>query len=462
MLPDTLTQTLDWLLSAGEASAARAVARRALRICPAEDGSALEQLAWALYRARSFAEAADSSSRALLLNPSSTEGLFIGAVCLNALGRTPEAEGLIRDALARRPDWAAARMTLALFRAIQGHETEAEASFRSLREEFEESDPNHRIATYNLSWFSFRKGLVKIGALEIEQGRQAGLWGSRSHTGQAPRLKPGTDVKGKRILLSGEGGAGDELIAARFARALRNEGAEVVVSSRHGLETLLSRSPGVARAISEGDARREQVDAIVPAMDLATLLEIGDATLSPNPYVLANRQLSEAWASRLDRESGLKIGIRWQGNSSYETDALRTLPFGLLEGLSDVPGIRLYSLQRDQGAEKLRPGSPVIDLAPGLGTWEDTAAAIENLDLVITSCTSVAHLASAMGKAVWVLVPLYCYHIWAPHQELSPWYRNTRVFRQARFGSWHEPIAGVREALRDFSGRRRAARGTDC
>ena len=106
-----------------------------------------------------------------------------------------------------------------------------------------------------------------------------------------------------------------------------------------------------------------------------------------------------------------------------------------------------YSLQKDNDIQELPDG--ISDLKHLLLSWEDTAACIQNLDLVITSCTSIAHLSAAMGKPTWVIVPILPYHVWAYGDEHSPWYqKTTRVFRQKTFGKWDEPFAEVREQLK--------------
>jgi hypothetical protein len=129
---------------------------------------------------------------------------------------------------------------------------------------------------------------------------------------------------------------------------------------------------------------------------------------------------------------------------------MRAIPFKLLEQLTDIEGIDFFSLQRDEGSEELPATSPVFNLGPNLETWEDTAAAITHLDLVISSCTSVPHLSAALGKPTWVISPLSGYYIWATPGDTSPWYPSVRLFRQSTFNDWSTPLASVRQHLIQF------------
>jgi ADP-heptose:LPS heptosyltransferase len=141
------------------------------------------------------------------------------------------------------------------------------------------------------------------------------------------------------------------------------------------------------------------------------------------------------------------VGIRWSGNPKFEHQQFRIFPPEMLIDLhKDNDHIQFYSLQRDNDLRELP--SEIQDLNHILISWEDTAAAIENLDLIITSCTSIAHLASAMGKPTWVIVPILPYHIWAHGDRHSPWYsEQTVVYRQNKFGQWTDTFQQVRDEL---------------
>jgi hypothetical protein len=136
-----------------------------------------------------------------------------------------------------------------------------------------------------------------------------------------------------------------------------------------------------------------------------------------------------------------KIGVAWQGSPGHKKDRQRSFRLAELEPLSRVPGVRLFSLQKGFGAEQLADGScgfPILDLGSGLENLMDTAAAIKALDLVITADTALAHLAGALGAAVWVALPVAADWRWLLGRDDSPWYPTMRLFRQARWGDWRE------------------------
>ena len=143
------------------------------------------------------------------------------------------------------------------------------------------------------------------------------------------------------------------------------------------------------------------------------------------------------WKEILKKTDKLKVGIRWSGSPLFEHQQFRIFPPEKLINLSKYTELEFYSLQRDTDTRELP--DEIFDLQHLIISWEDTAACIHNLDLVITSCTSIAHLSAAMGKPTWVIVPLLPYHIWAYGGDHSPWYqKTTRVFRQIKFGDWTE------------------------
>ncbi|MNL33671.1 hypothetical protein D3C87_1555960 [compost metagenome] len=122
-----------------------------------------------------------------------------------------------------------------------------------------------------------------------------------------------------------------------------------------------------------------------------------------------------------------------------------------METFLNIPNIEVYSLQRDSGVEERPADSKVVDLAPYLTSWEDTAAAIENLDLVISSCTSVPHLAAALGKPVWLFCPLSSYYVWAGPDNGQSWYPQVQLYRQEKFGSWEGTYERIYQDLKKLA-----------
>jgi ADP-heptose:LPS heptosyltransferase len=168
----------------------------------------------------------------------------------------------------------------------------------------------------------------------------------------------------------------------------------------------------------------------------------------PNqPYIFPKDESIDIWKSILNTKKQIKIGIRWSGSPLFEHQQFRLFPAEKIINLyKDNEHIQFYSLQRDTDLRELP--DEISDLQHLIISWEDTVACIQNLDLVITSCTSIAHIASAMGKPTWVIVPLLPYHIWANGDKHSPWYEDsTRVFRQKKFGKWEDTFEEVSAEL---------------
>jgi hypothetical protein len=144
----------------------------------------------------------------------------------------------------------------------------------------------------------------------------------------------------------------------------------------------------------------------------------------------------------------LKVGVRWSGNPEFEHEQHRRFPPELMIGISDIPNTSFYSLQRD---ENCVDGLPFGDMSDQMKTWDDTVNIIADLDLVITSCTSIAHLAGAMGVPTWIVVPIMPYYTWVFPNDTSSWYNSVKLFRQEKYGKWDEPFIKIREELTKLS-----------
>lgn len=303
--------------------------------------------------------------------------------------------------------------------------------------------PNDNRAAFNRGWHYLRRGDFQKGLTLTERGRLEGVYGSKPLKTTKPRWS-GEDVRGKTVLLRLEGGFGDEIVFSRFAKTFAERGARVVLAASDAIVPLLSRVPGVAQAVAYRHISDDLFDYWVPGM--AAPLELGFtyATLPGEPYVAPHAEAVVYW-SNIIKSDKLKVGIRWSGNPKFEHEQHRRFPFDEFLQAVSLPGVQLYSLQRDHDIRDLP--DEVIDLQDKLVSWEDTAAAIANLDLVITSCTSIAHLAAAMGKETWIIIPVLPYYLWALPGEVSPWYKTARLFRQEVFQNWDAPLSGIHRAL---------------
>jgi hypothetical protein len=279
----------------------------------------------------------------------------------------------------------------------------------------------------------------------LEAGRHLNVYGS----GRLNTTKPiwdQSDLTGKYVILNMEGGFGDNFIYLRYATEIWRRGGHAIVCADAQLHSLIYRIPGVEKCITISEVAQTYHDWWIPAFSSSWLFGHTFDNLPKEPYMFSNTNSVEVWKTFLNTEKP-KIGIRWSGNPQFEHQQFRIFPANKLINLyKQHDNLQFYSLQRDDDLRELPEG--IVDLQHLLISWEDTAACIENLDLVITSCTSIAHLASAMGKPTWVITPILPYHIWAYGGDHSPWYQDsTRVFRQTIFGKWDNTFESISEEL---------------
>ena len=177
----------------------------------------------------------------------------------------------------------------------------------------------------------------------------------------------------------------------------------------------------------------------LPAL-FATTVETIPAEI---PYLRAEAGLTEAWKKRLGGAPGLKVGLVWRGNPGQAVNRVRSCPPESLAPLARVPGVSLFSLQKDAG--DLPEG--VTDLGGELGDFADTAAAMSQLDLVISICTSTAHLAGALGRPLWIPLAFAADWRWLQDRDDSPWYPTARLFRQSERGDWRGVMGRIADDL---------------
>ena len=290
---------------------------------------------------------------------------------------------------------------------------------------------------FNRGWFLIQQGKYNEGSQLLESGRFLNVYGS-GHLKTNKPIWRNEDLAGKTVILSLEGGFGDEIIHVRFAKSLAAKGARVLVAADPRISGLFERVDGVSQVIQRDQAMEIEHDFWIPGFSAGWLAGHNLADLPQDPYITPLAESVELWKKIINGDK-IKIGIRWSGNPDFEHQQFRTFSPEYLTALAQHPELQLYSLQRDNDVRELPDN--IVDLQHLLLSWEDTAAAIANLDLVISSCTSVAHLAAAMGKPTWVLTPILPYHTWAyraPENTTSPWYKSVTLYRQTKFADWSE------------------------
>lgn len=313
-------------------------------------------------------------------------------------------------------------LDVALKLAIEGEPDLSEAILR------EQSPDNPRVA-FNLGWHELRHGNLWRGMDLMSAGRVLNVFGSPPLQTTASLFR-GPDPT---ILLRSEGGLGDHIINARFAKELAAHG-RVVLSTHSSLVELLGTIDGVSEAVPDTEPLPPH-DYWVPAMSAPYVLKLEYADLSGAPYLRATpRPLDGAF----------KVGLRWSGNPQFEHEQHRRFDKQLMLDLAQTPGATFYSVQRD---EDLVDDLPFTDLRNELTDWTATASILAGLDLLITSDTSVAHCAAALGVETWVVVPVLPYYVWALPGTRTPWYDRVTLYRQTQYGQWDDVFARLRADL---------------
>jgi hypothetical protein len=314
-----------------------------------------------------------------------------------------------------------------------------------IAEELEKNDPADPRAKFNRGWFLINQGKFQEGFQCLEYGRAINVYGS----GKIKTTKPiwdQSDLKDKTVILSLEGGYGDNFMQSRFAIEIYKRGGTCILNCDKTLHSILSRIEGVKSCITSSQIEMTYHDYWIPGFSASWLFGHTADNFPNQPFITALPDSVELWKNFVNSDK-LKVGIKWSGNPKFEHQQFRIFPSkNLINLCREYKNIQFYSLQKDTDLIELPEN--IIDLNNLLISWEDTAACIANLDLVISSCTSIAHLASSMGKPTFVIVPLLSYHVWAYGDKHSPWYtEKTRVFRQKVFGSWDEPFDEIRSEL---------------
>jgi hypothetical protein len=285
----------------------------------------------------------------------------------------------------------------------------------------------------------------------MNKGRSVGLWGNSPLESTRP-VWNGEDVKGKHVLFYCEAGFGDGVIFVRFAKEIANLGAKVLVICDPGLAPLFARIPEISAVVQKEVSLGVYHDYWVPSMMSPVLLKTQFKDLSGEPYLTADPKYVKKFSSYI-KSGKCRAGIRWLGREG-EDYVNRIFPRDLFFDAVTQDHVQLYSLQRDERSREDYTGEElpkhIIDLEILLETWEDTVGAIMNLDIIITSCTSTAHLSAAMGKPTWVIIPVMPYYIWTYTGNKSPWYKNVILFRQQKYGNWDQPFREIKERLKHY------------
>ena len=390
-----------------------------------------------------FDGATEAFRRSLLLNRGCARTIAGLGSLFERKGDLISAVDAYRDAIKLDPKLHAAYSDLGFVLYGLGELAEASDCYRRLRA----LQPDSAEATVNLGLIDLVQGNLAAGWTEYESRWEVGIGDDRKLT---QRRWKGEPLDGERILLFAEQGLGDTLQFVRYVPLVAARGGQVVLEVQPPLRGLLSGTDGAWQVLSRGDTLPDFTWQC-PLLSLPLAFETGLNSIPAKvPYVRADPALVEAWQQRMLGNTR-RIGLAWAGNPGHPRDRLRSMPLEQLAPLMNVAGTTFYSLQFGAGAEQtkqLPQGANVVDFGEDLKDFGNTAAIIANLDLVISIDTSVAHLAGALAKPVWVLLNRGCDWRWFLDREDSPWYPTARLFRQSTAGGWQEVVHRVAVELR--------------
>jgi FkbM family methyltransferase len=260
----------------------------------------------------------------------------------------------------------------------------------------------------------------------------------------------GQDLRGKTILLREEQGSGDTIQFIRYAPNVKSLGATVLLQVGGAMESLARRFPGVDRVLGPTDPMPE-FDFYIHLLSLPRVFGTDLKSIPARvPYLQSEPDIVGRWAPRLNPNKRLRVGLVWAGSPIHPNDRYRSMSLSALAPFAQLKGVHFVSLQKGAAAEEITntpPGFEVVNLGPELVDFCDAAAVISQLDLLICVDTAVAHLAGALGKPVWVMVPTPPDFRWMEGRDDSPWYPTMRLFRQRRRGEWAEVVDRVKIEL---------------
>lgn len=378
--------------------------------------------------------------------PASAEAARHYGDTLRQLGKLEPAEEYCRKAVQLAPDDACALVNLGDVLYDAGHLEPAIDCFeRALQ-----LDPASAIAHSNLAVAQLRSGDYARGWSGYEWRQHLRL--SRGYKKDLPEPQwNGEPLAGRRILLYSEQGLGDCLQFLRYVPMVQAAGGRVVLEVPHRLRRLAAAFPQLDELLESG--------APLPSFDWqCSLLSLPRAfgtqlntVPAQVPYLQVPQEALQKAQSYSWPASGRRVGLAWAGNPKNPNDRFRSLPLAAMQPLFNDDGLHFYSLQMGEAQAQLAalPAAPVTDLAPFTSDMADTAAFLAQLDLVITVDTSIAHLAGALGRPVWILLAHNADWRWMMEREDSPWYPTARLFRQSTPGDWATVIERVRSALGD-------------
>lgn len=392
-------------------------------------------LSTVLLEFKQYAAAAACSKRAIELHQYDPVSLLNHANALSMMGRWTEALDSFSAAARHEPDNLFTCLFYAIALSFYGREEESLEHFGAALV----LQPDNIEAQWNYSDTLLRMGRFREGWPGFETRWKRGIGYQQETVYPCPRWK-GEDLTGKTILVYEEQGFGDTILSSRYLPLVKARGGKVIfLLARRSLRRLFQSLPGVDRMIAEDDTK-EIFDYYIPIMSLPGIFDTELSSIPPaSPLQIPPAPSTEIQRLLNIAQDRFKVGIVWSGNPQFPQNNLRAVALERFLQLAEIPGVQLYSLQKGPGEKELRDAGAqglVIDLGPHLNDFADTAAALNGLDLVIMTDSSVAHLAGTIGRPVWNLLAYHAYWVYLTERSDSPWYPSMRLIRQPAPGDW--------------------------
>ena len=390
--------------------------------------------------------------KSLSLNPNQPAALYNMAVELQKLTRLGEALACYNQTLRLNPNDINALIN-------RGNTLKDLKKYKEAIDSFESAlalQPNIPSAHWNKALTHILLGEYEQGWKEYEWGWQCGERGKQRQYRQ-PTWLGEEPITGKTILVHPEQGFGDLIQFCRYMPMLEELGAKVILEAPASLVELLASLSATLSVIKEGDVL-PAFDLVCPVMSLPLALKTSLETIpASTPYLNVRDAKKQYWQAKLGAKTRPRIGIVWSGSMTNQIDnnlcARRNIPLSELKPLFDLP-FEFHVLQKD-----IRPeDKPILDNLTQLHghqdelqDFADTAAIIQEMDLVISVCTSVAHLSGALGHETWVLLPYSADYRWMTNENDSPWYPNTELIRCKKIGDWSDVVQQTIQKLKTTS-----------
>lgn len=369
------------------------------------------------------------------------------AIAYTLIGQTEAAVELYDKILSAHPD----NVTLIY---NKGYALKMEGSCDQAIECYKKAlkiDPN-----YDAAHFALGMGYLSKGDFKEGWKQHARFLKQVDRNGDRLRefLQNGTTA-GKTILLRPEGGLGDSINFIRYAQELKKYGCNVVVAVPKSLYTLFKNCPGIDLLLKVGDPLRCGFEDHTTLMSIPAILYSHEHALPTfKPYIFPDQELVAYWGEYLKHDTNFKIGICWEASvyndSSRPPVARRGMPLEALYILSEIDGISLYSLQQHDGVEQLEHLPPYVKIHTfdetfdkAHGDFMDTAAVMQHMDLIVSVDTAIAHLAGAMGRPIWLMLPYATDWRWIAHATKSPWYPTMQIFQQPNPFDWKSVVDDI-------------------